>query len=306
MQRVIGKFSGDEKGPLLVIIGAMHGNEPAGVRAIELVLKMLDVEYIRNPNFSFKGNVLGLIGNYKALEQKKRFIDRDMNRCWSPDVMQNQADNSIAEFEEIRQVHKLVMEEIETGNYSKVIILDMHTTSSDLGIFVIPSSNPESLKIAKELKAPVVLGIADGLKNTNLHYFHNLESTVPIIPVVFESGQHQDPMSVNRAVAAIINCMRTVEMVDSEHVDNIHDHLLETFSEPLPKVVELSYSHGIKAEDKFVMKPGYKNFDAIVEGEWLADDTHGKVCAPSDGRILMPLYQVQGEDGFFIVREVNR
>ncbi len=306
MQRVIGKFSGDEEGPLLVIIGAMHGNEPAGVRAIELVLKMLDVEYIRNLKFTFKGHVLGLIGNYKALEQKKRFIDRDMNRCWSPVVMDNPDDNSIAEFEEIREVHNLVMEEIESGNYSKVIILDMHTTSSDLGIFVIPSSNPESLKIAKELQAPVVLGIADGLKNTNLHYFHNLESTVPIIPVVFESGQHQDPMSVNRAVAAIINCMRTVEMVDSEHVDNIHDHLLLKFSEPLPKVVELSYSHGITAEDKFVMRPGYKNFDSITEGEWLADDANGKVFAPSGGRILMPLYQVQGEDGFFIVREVNR
>ena len=305
MDRVIGKFNGDAKGPLLVIIGAMHGNEPAGVRAIELVLKMLDVEYIRNLKFAFKGNVLGLIGNYKALEQKQRFIDRDMNRCWSPAVIEDTEDNSVVEYKEIREVHDLIMEEVKTGDYSKVIILDMHTTSSDLGIFVIPSSNPESLKIAKELHAPVVLGIANGLKHTSLHYFHNLRTSVPIIPVVFESGQHLDPLSVNRAVAAIINCMRTTQMVDSEHVDNIHDHLLLRFSRPLPKVVELSYSHGIKCEDKFVMRPGYKNFDAISEGEWLANDAKGKVCAPSDGRILMPLYQVQGEDGFFIVREVQ-
>jgi len=44
LNRIIGRYDGSEKGPMLVCIGAMHGNEPAGVRAIELVLKMLDVE----------------------------------------------------------------------------------------------------------------------------------------------------------------------------------------------------------------------------------------------------------------------
>lgn len=304
MQRIIGRFQGDEAGPLLVVIGAMHGNEPAGVRAIELVLKMLDVEYIRNQAFTFKGNVLGLIGNYKALEQKKRFIDRDMNRCWSPTVMES-TDASVAEYAEIKEVHHQIMQEIDNNDYSKVIILDLHTTSSDQGIFVIPSTDPESLKIARELHAPVVLGIADGLKNTSLHYFSRVSLSVPVIPVVFESGQHQDPMSVNRAVAGIINCMRTVEMVHSDHVENIHDQLLLNFSEPLPKIVELSYSHGISDNDRFTMRPGYTNFDSIAEGEWLADDARGKVLSPTDGRILMPLYQVQGEDGFFIVKEVN-
>lgn len=304
MNRIIGRFDGDKAGPLLVLIGAMHGNEPAGVRAIELVLKMLDVEYIRNPAFTFKGNVLGLIGNLKGLQQKKRYIHRDMNRCWSPEVISSD-DSSVAEHAEIREVNHMVMDEIERGDYSKVIVLDLHTTSSDLGIFVIPSTDPESLKIARELHAPVVRGIVDGLKHTSLHYFSRVSSSLPIIPVVFESGQHQDPMSVNRAVAGIINCMRTTEMVASAHVENIHDQLLLEFSQPLPKVVELVYSHRIKEDDHFVMRPGYTNFDTIADGEWLADDTNGQVLSPTDGRILMPLYQAQGEDGFFIIKEID-
>jgi len=89
MERIIGRYSGDGDGPLLIVIGAMHGNEPAGVRAIELLLKMLEVEPIKNRDFSLKGNVIGLIGNYQALQSKVRFIDRDMNRCWSPDVIKS-------------------------------------------------------------------------------------------------------------------------------------------------------------------------------------------------------------------------
>ncbi|MBK9688515.1 MAG: hypothetical protein IPO65_12480 [Saprospiraceae bacterium] len=44
MQRVIGRYSQDIDGPLLVAIGAMHGNEPAGVNAIRTGFEMLDHE----------------------------------------------------------------------------------------------------------------------------------------------------------------------------------------------------------------------------------------------------------------------
>ena len=52
------------------------------------------------------------------------------------------------------------------------------------------------------------------------------------------------------------------------------------------------------------MKEGFKNFDRIEKGQLLATDRHGNILSPTDGLILMPLYQKQGENGFFIVREV--
>ena len=33
-KRIIGRYEGNEPGPLFLCIGAMHGNEPAGVQAI--------------------------------------------------------------------------------------------------------------------------------------------------------------------------------------------------------------------------------------------------------------------------------
>jgi succinylglutamate desuccinylase len=50
------------------------------------------------------------------------------------------------------------------------------------------------------------------------------------------------------------------------------------------------------------MLPGFNNFDKIVKGQPLAKDKNGPIYASIDGYILMPLYQKQGEDGFFIIQ----
>jgi len=85
--RIIGDHIGDHHGPLLIVFGAMHGNEPAGVRALEMVFKMLEVEPITNPSFQFSGKLIGLIGNLQAYQKKVRFIDKDLNRSWKPDLI---------------------------------------------------------------------------------------------------------------------------------------------------------------------------------------------------------------------------
>ena len=51
------------------------------------------------------------------------------------------------------------------------------------------------------------------------------------------------------------------------------------------------------------MLPGYVSFQPITESDVLAKDARGDVRPPEAGRILMPLYQRQGDDGFFVVRE---
>jgi succinylglutamate desuccinylase len=53
------------------------------------------------------------------------------------------------------------------------------------------------------------------------------------------------------------------------------------------------------------MDPGYENFQAIQRGQRVAVDRDGDIGSPSTGRILMPLYQGLGEDGFFVARDVS-
>jgi len=52
------------------------------------------------------------------------------------------------------------------------------------------------------------------------------------------------------------------------------------------------------------MKPGFKNFDDVHKGQELASDINGTVLSPYQGKILMPLYQSKGEEGFYIIEVV--
>ena len=66
--RIIGRYTGEDKGPLLIVFGGMHGNEKAGIRAVDIILKMLEVEPIINQGFLYSGRIVGMRGNIRALK----------------------------------------------------------------------------------------------------------------------------------------------------------------------------------------------------------------------------------------------
>ena len=306
LERIIGRFEGKKEGPLLIVLGSMHGNEPAGVKALEFLFKMLEVEPITNPHFQFCGCLLGLRGNIKAIKKNVRFINKDLNRQWTKTNIQRirtaKSEDLDSEDKELLALLTLIESEIARYQPKRLVILDLHTTTAFGGIFTITTDDPKSIEMGIELHAPVITGLLKGIDGTTLHYFNNENFEPDTIALCFESGQHNEHLSVNRAIAAIINCMRTIGCVQSEDVENRHDELLIEFSRHLPTVAELIMCHNINLGDDFVMKPGYKNFQKVKKGEVLAHDRFGEIQAQVDGRILMPLYQKQGNDGFFLIR----
>lgn len=305
-KRLIGKFIGSRPGPMLICFGGIHGNEPAGVKALDLVFKMLEVEPITNKDFEFCGSIVGIKGNIPALQEKKRYIHKDLNRIWDPDTIRKvdqtaAVDLKISEERELKRILRCIRREISLIQPEKIVFLDLHTTTAHGGIFSIVPENEECLTIAQKLHAPVVKGMRGGLKGTTQEFFDSVGSKRDAIGLIFESGQHDDPLSVNRAIAALINCMRSIGCIDADSVENIHDQLLIDFSKDLPKVVKLEYTHKIKMKDQFKMLPGFKNFQKVKKGQLLAEDRSGPIHSQKTGHILMPLYQKQGEDGFFIV-----
>lgn len=307
VDRLIGKYIGEKPGPLLICFGGIHGNEPSGVRALDLIFKMLEVEPITNPDFVFHGAVIGIAGNLAALEEGKRFIDRDLNRIWtreSRNKVMNAPSEELtwSEEKEMKEILEVINREVDLIDPPEVVFLDLHSTTATGGIFSIVGDNPTCRKIGKELHAPIVLGLEKGLIGTTQYYFDDPGWKIPTIGIIFESGQHKDPLSVNRAIAAVTNCMRIIGCVDADVVENRHDELLTTFSKNLPKVTKLVYCHRIQDEDDFHMLPGFRNFQKIKKGDLLAHDVNGPVYAPYSGYMLMPLYQSQGEDGFFIIK----
>lgn len=309
MHRIIGKYQGPENsGPLLVVTAAVHGNEPAGVLALQSVFSMLEQQ---EP--AFKGTLVGVVGNLQAYQQKMRFIDRDLNRAWIPEQIQRilhaNPEHLAAEDREIKSLIQLFHELLETYRPEAMVLLDLHTTSADGGIFCIPSDDKAALRLAKALHAPVILQFFEGIEGPLLRYavdghFNYTAYAPKTIGVAFEAGQHEDPDSVQRAIAVIIHCLRATGCIEDDALPNPQEKILDAYSQALPKVTRLRYAHRIRPGDAFRMRPGYSNFQVIQDGEHLADDVCGPIRADQNGLILMPLYQAKGSEGFFVVEEV--
>lgn len=307
--RIICRYDGQQKGPLLICFGAMHGNEPAGVKAIEYVMKMLEVEPIKNPSFKYNGRFLGIIGNLKAYNNQQRFLKKDLNRQFIPELVQDllNSEDHIQEPEEqeLIEILDLVKKEIADYKPEKLIVLDLHTTSSFGGVFTICQNNPEVINVAYALHAPIVLGMLEGLKGTTLHYFTKENLGVETLAITFESGQHKEELSVNRAIAGIICLMKEIKSVKEEDVENYHEEIIKKYSEDLPQLTTLVEHFPISENDKFQMLPGFRNFQSVNKNQLLAHCNSVEVKSKEEGLILMPLYQEQGEDGYFIVQKIN-
>lgn len=296
-ERLIGTYDHGLEGPLLICVGAMHGNETAGIRALELALKMLEVEPVTNPEFTFHGRFVALVGNVGAMRVGKRFQDRDLNRIWNdlPDLI------SDLESDERQELEQAVDREIAKTD-QKVVLLDLHTTTADGGIFTFPDGSDSGIELGSELGAPVILSMMDLLPGTCMDYFSRKYPN-RLTGLAFEGGQHRDPIAVNRMIAALVSCLRAMGCVSARHIAHEHDRILDQYSSGLPKVSRVTYRHGIVEADRFKMKDGFSNFDQVKKGEVLATDQRGVILAPSSGFLLMPHYQLQGNDGFFIIEE---
>lgn len=311
--RILGEMGAAHNEILFLVLASVHGNETAGIRALDLIFKMLEVEPIRNPSFELKGKIVGIIGNLSAHQVKKRYIDLDLNRQWTNaniELIRSEeywttTEEAPVEFEEMKAIDDMVFELIEKEQPRELVVLDIHTTSAKGGIFSICPDDEASIALGLTFHAPVLTGFLKGVRGTMMHYFSSKRMGLPTTVITFESGQHVEKLSVNRAIAAIINSLKHLGMVPSDVVEIQHDRRLRADSEGLPRLAELLIHHPIKVEDRFRMLPGFKNFDRIRAGQKLAEDRLGPIHSPTDGMILMPLYQKQGADGFFIIQPVE-
>ncbi|MCB9281960.1 MAG: succinylglutamate desuccinylase/aspartoacylase family protein [Lewinellaceae bacterium] len=301
--RTIGVFSGDSPGPLVISTGGMHGNEPAGVLAIQRVLGLLQSA---SPPLSFKGKFVGLRGNVKALDLKQRYLRQDLNRLWSVQYVKELAElgkgNIQDEDEELLGLTSAIHDLIAERDWPHVYLLDLHTTSAAGDIFSVVSNRPDNVGLGLSLHAPVVKGLLYRLEGTILHY---MDEVGGITAVSFESGQNEDPASVDRAEGALINCLHYAGCLTDTGFGAEYDAVLRSYSRNLPALVEVVGYHKVNPEDEFRMVPGFRNFQQVKKDEVLAYDRNGPITPGQNCRILMPRYQAQGEDGFFLVRETS-
>ena len=69
---------------------------------------------------------------------------------------------------------------------------------------------------------------------------------------------------------------------------------------------EINYKYEITKNEQFKMLFGFSNFESVVKDQELAISNSKKIRASHSGKIFMPLYQKQGDDGFFIISRLSK
>lgn len=300
--RIIGRY-GSGNGPVVVVTAGLHGNEPSGVFAAADVLQRLQQDGI-----DLQGRFIGLLGNTRALGAGLRQIDRDMNRIWSGAEISRllegnaeQAAQSSSEAREAMELHQVIMTILdeETGPF---YFLDLHTTSSQSSPFVPFDDTLKNRDFARKFPVAGVLGIEEYLPGTLLSYLTRFN----VVTLGYEAGQHVDPMSVDSHRALIWLALQQAGCLASDcGVDFPAEHrLLEQRAGDLTGFFDVRFRYGISEGEQFRMLPGFRNFAPVKKGQHLADNSSGPIRANFGGRILMPLYQSSGSDGFFLVRKI--
>lgn len=299
--RVLGELSGTEQGPLLICVGSLHGNEPAGIRALGRVFAQLQ----QDPG-ALRGRLVGLTGNRQALSAGQRFLTSDLNRIWTCERIESvrrQEAPLTDEDLELAELSRHIDREMEQCS-QETFVLDLHSTSGEGPAFATLDDTLRNRRFAFELPVPRVLGLEDELAGTLVGHMVDRGIT----GIGFECGQHDDPTSVDRAEAAIWIAMQACGLLPSAERAEVAEarSLLEAHGRGLPAVVEVRHRHEVESGDGFRMAPGLRSFEPIGCDQHLGDYPSGPVRSPLAGLLLMPLYQRQGDDAFFIVLPVRK
>jgi succinylglutamate desuccinylase len=300
IERILGVIEGAKPGPTVVAVGGIHGNEIAGIRALKNVISEL-----KDKADQFCGTMAALCGNLTAIRRGVRYIDEDMNRIWNPsminEIRQTPAgEHKTSERAEMKNLLVILDQYLQKSSPFPTIFADLHSFSAPGKMIAITSPQKENIDLLHNLQAPLVFGLQEILGGAAIHYYQQRGC----ITFALEGGRHQDPETVQNIKSSMMRVLQSAGCFDNPGFPDLnrYQNKLAEKNQNLPDQVEFVYQHLIEPGDRFEMRPGYENFQQIDEGEWLAADKHGKIRAKCDGYLLMPLYQNQGRDGFFITR----
>lgn len=287
-ERLIG-ISGDESSErVFVCVGGLHGNEPAGIHALERFFQTL-----AETGGVKQGLVLGLRGNMAALQAERRFLEFDLNRIWTEEAVREPRQSGTIEFAERRALEQILFPLAERQEF---LLADLHTTSSESAPFIW--NLRENCVIGRDAPVIWISDYIERIRGSMASFFSR--RGFPVLSA--EGGAHRSPLSAERLEDLLWLSLEAAQMIDGTHerVSLARKSLAKAIA-ATPKFLTIFYHHMIADVDRFRMRPGFSNLQWVAKGTVLADDRNGAITAPKDCYVLMPLYQKVGEDGFLLV-----
>ena len=304
-----------EPGRRLVVLGAVHGDETCGTRAIERVVAELDAGTLA----LVKGRVTFVpVTNPLAYAEKRRAGDRNLNRKLQPTTTPREYEDHVANW-----LCPLLAEH--------EVLLDLHSFRAPgvPFVFVGPRDNAGPIepfaRAACEEALALRLGVdrvVDGWLSTYAAGIARRRELAAAFPdavldldpaygigtteymrsvggaaVTLECGQHEDPLALDVGHTAIVNTLAHLGLIDA--ADPPPAQGIEALS--LCEVVD-------RTSDGDVFVKAWRSFDSVGAGERIGTRGDGTaVVAPFDGVVVFPNADAQvGQEWFYLARDSTR
>lgn len=283
-------YSSLNPGPHLVVLGAVHGNEPAGPQAIKPYIKAFE-----NDEIELKcGQVTFVpVVNEKAKELGKRFVERNLNRSLYR--------------KETPQAHEDFIDPILCGILDEAdALLDIHSYQSEGGPFAfLGTSSAKELDFSRNLGIQhYVYGWSDAFgNNEDVDEFHSMGTTEYVrykgsfpafkdgslytknkagLAITFECGNHNNEDNAEVAGKVINNALVYFDLVDGS---------FKPLSTQAKEYCIKMQTVFLKEREGQLVK-NWKNCDPVSKGEIIAKyDDGDEITAPDDGFIILPKTQ---------------
>ncbi len=272
----------------LVIVGGVHGNEPAGIRAITMIKNLL-----RSGEWQIDGNVYGLHGNPLALEKSIRFTEENLNRAFGR--AENPNSYEAKRSSDITRWFDSLAEE-----YSEMYLIDLHSVSlGDTRIAIYNVENPKAENWAKEI-SPIPSRLAEResvLPGSLMGAFEKVGGTA----IAIECGNHSSEEGATVALEHVENALSVLGMLKKSSIS----FKGKVQYEGSPRTYTLTSA--IKPHKGFVWDMAVASELFVPKDTQYAHDDLGVHVAPEDSYVIMPSKIPQPEDfdaGFLAVKNI--
>lgn len=254
-----------QPGPILAIFAGVHGNERAGVYALQQLATELKLT---------KGKVYLVLANPPAIEADVRMLGKNLNRCFFEGNIGNTP-------EDMRACE--LMQLLDGCD----ALLDLHMFYDDNGEpFVICEDNAVELaqifdvNIISTNWTQVEPGGTDGYMFTK-----------DKIGICVECGPHRKSHEYTEfAKNSVYQFLTYFDMVDTP----------VEYSR-LPKRIIRAEQAVHKSSESFVLEPGFINFEKLAEGQLIAMDGNTRLTAKAGDCIIFPHYGARLNEECYIL-----
>ncbi|MEO8313005.1 MAG: succinylglutamate desuccinylase/aspartoacylase family protein [Caldimonas sp.] len=303
-----------QPGTRLVVLGAVHGDETCGTRAIERVVAEIDAGTLP---LAAGAVTFVPVTNPLAYAEKRRTGDRNLNRRLLPTTAPREHEDHVANWLcPLLAAHE--------------VLLDLHSFRAPGTPFAFlgPLDNAGTLEpyaqAAREEALALRLGVGRAVDGWLATYAAGIarrrefaasfpDAVLDLDPaygigtteymrsvggcaVTLECGQHDDPAAVEVAYRAIVNTLA-------------HLRLSSAADPPPAAMTSLRLSEVVdKSADGDTFAKTWQSFDPVAAGERIGTRHDGAVVvAPFDGVIVFPNPRARaGEEWFYLARPSGR